>query len=310
MVAFGDPRLPEPFDIDCAARGRGRWADTRNWVYDFESNLPAGLVCRFTLREGLKSVAGGAVTGGRQYSFDTGGPSIRASLPMEGDSGIDAEQVFVLALDASAPRSGSRSTPPARSRTWRNGFRRCAAGKAREEVLAQRRRLGYRYLQLFGEMSGGSRSGDAHMEISRLESALAVLRCRRSLPPGTRVSLIWGRGIGTTSGQATRADQVLDFRTRPDFNVRMECERVNANAPCLPMRPVRIVFSSPVPAGLARRIKVTDASGRAYAPANDEAERSPLAETLRFDGPFPERGELTITLDGSGTTRSRTRQRR
>ena len=102
MVAFGDPRLPEPFDIDCAARGRGRWADTRNWVYDFESNLPAGLVCRFTLREGLKSVAGGAVTGRRQYSFDTGGPSIRASLPMEGDYGIDAEQVFVLALDASA----------------------------------------------------------------------------------------------------------------------------------------------------------------------------------------------------------------
>src|SRR6185436_505493 len=91
-------------------------------------------------------------------------------------------------------------------------------------------------------------------------------------------------------------DQVLDFRTRPDFNVRMECERVNANAPCLPMRPVRIVFSSPVPAGLARRIKVTDASGRAYVSANDEAERSPLVETLRFDGPFPERGELTITL--------------
>ena len=102
MVACGDPRLPEPFDIDCAARGRGRWADTRNWVYDFESSLPAGLVCRFTLREGLKSFAGGAVTGRRQYSFDTGGPSIRASLPMEGDYRIDAEQVFVLALDASA----------------------------------------------------------------------------------------------------------------------------------------------------------------------------------------------------------------
>ena len=30
MVAFGDPRLPEPFAIACDARGRGRWADTRN----------------------------------------------------------------------------------------------------------------------------------------------------------------------------------------------------------------------------------------------------------------------------------------
>src|SRR5262245_43222359 len=45
MVAFGDPRLPDPFDIECGARGRGQWADTRNWVYDFESDLPAGLSC-------------------------------------------------------------------------------------------------------------------------------------------------------------------------------------------------------------------------------------------------------------------------
>ena len=92
MVAFGDPRLPEPFAIDCEARGRGRWADTRNWIYDFESGLPAGLECRFMLREGLKSVAGNLVTGRRQYSFDTGGPSIRASLPMDGDTAIDADR--------------------------------------------------------------------------------------------------------------------------------------------------------------------------------------------------------------------------
>ena len=36
MVAFGDPRLPEPFAVDCAEKGSGRWADTRNWIYDFE----------------------------------------------------------------------------------------------------------------------------------------------------------------------------------------------------------------------------------------------------------------------------------
>src|SRR5687768_12471574 len=40
MVAFGDPRLADPFNVQCdgdAARlkGRGRWADARNWVYDF-----------------------------------------------------------------------------------------------------------------------------------------------------------------------------------------------------------------------------------------------------------------------------------
>jgi hypothetical protein len=36
MVALGDPRLDDPFAIDCAQPGKGRWADGRNWVYDFE----------------------------------------------------------------------------------------------------------------------------------------------------------------------------------------------------------------------------------------------------------------------------------
>ena len=303
MVAFGDPRLPDPFEIACDAPGRGRWADTRNWIYDFESDLPAGLACRFTLREGLNSVAGSAVTGRRQYTFDTGGPSIRASLPMEGDDGIDAEQLFVLALDASAtPASIVEHAACAVENVAERIPVDVLAGEAREEVLAQRRRLGYRYLQLFGDPSGGPRDGDssaggdARAAIARLESGLVVLRCRRSLPPQTRVSLIWGRGIATVTGQATRADQVLDFRTRPDFTVRIECERVNANAPCLPIRPVRIVFSAPVPAELAHRIKVTDASGRAYAPAKDAEEGGPTVESLRFEAPFPELGKLTIAL--------------
>jgi alpha-2-macroglobulin len=33
MVAFGDPRLPEPFQIDCPESGKARWADVYNWIY-------------------------------------------------------------------------------------------------------------------------------------------------------------------------------------------------------------------------------------------------------------------------------------
>ncbi len=161
MVAFGDPRLPEPFAIDCAAKGRGRWADTRNWVYDFESELPAGLACRFKLKEQLKSVAGATVTGRREFSFDTGGPSIRASLPTDGDSSIDADQVFVLALDAPAAVS---SIVEHAACAVDNVAERIPvdvlAGDAREQVLAQRRRLGYRYRQLFDWRSGAPTAGD------------------------------------------------------------------------------------------------------------------------------------------------------
>ena len=63
MVPFGDMGLPAPFAIDCGkaepavVAGAGRWADERNWNYDFERDLPAGVACSFSLKPGLKDLA-------------------------------------------------------------------------------------------------------------------------------------------------------------------------------------------------------------------------------------------------------------
>ena len=102
MVALGDPRLPDPFNIDCPASGKGRWADPTNWVYDFDEDLPAGLRCRFRLRDDLRTADGRAVAPAAVAEFDTGGPAIRASLPREGSYSVDERQVFILKLDAPA----------------------------------------------------------------------------------------------------------------------------------------------------------------------------------------------------------------
>ena len=83
------------------AKGRGRWADTRNWVYDFEADLPAGQRCRFTLKRRLQGAERPAARRARASSASTpAGPAVMASLPREGDESIDEEQVFLLALDA------------------------------------------------------------------------------------------------------------------------------------------------------------------------------------------------------------------
>jgi len=106
MVPFGDPRIVEPFEIACPEKGKGRWADGKNWVFDFERDLPAGVVCEFTLKSDLKTLSGVSVGGNRKFTFTTGGPAIRRSNPYEGGGGsIDEEQVFILALDAEAKES-------------------------------------------------------------------------------------------------------------------------------------------------------------------------------------------------------------
>src|SRR5688500_20400009 len=63
MVAFGDPRLADPFTVQCDGdparlKGRGRWADARNWIYDFEADLPGGQRCKFALKADAKALSG------------------------------------------------------------------------------------------------------------------------------------------------------------------------------------------------------------------------------------------------------------
>ncbi len=257
MVAFGDPRLPAPFTIDCAASGRARWAEGRNWVYDFDADMAAGQVCRFTLKADTRSLAGEAFADFPVFSFDTGGPAIRTSLPGEGDSSIDADQIFILALDAPAEAA---SVAAHASCTIANLAERVPldilSGDERAAVLAQRRALGDQYFSILWKSGRQSIEKVKREDLQVAEQQLVVARCHRQLPPDSDVRLIWGAGISTTSGIATALAQSLAFHTRAAFNVRVECERVNARANCLPLLPVRVLFSAPVPLAQAMQLQV------------------------------------------------------
>lgn len=297
IVAFGDPRLPEPFSVDCAGAGRSRWADSRNWVYDFVEPLPAGLACRFTLTPDLHALNGTAVEGQTTFAFDTGGPNIRASLPGEGHTEIDAEQIFVLGLDAPAtPESIVDHAACAVDNLAERIPVEVFSGEERNKILAQRRQLGYSYFRVLWKSGTDTIEKVEHDALARAEDQLAVLRCRRSLPPETQVQLIWGAGVTSMTGIATTTDQALSYRTRPAFNVRSECERVNARAPCLPLRPLRVRFSAPVPDALARQVRLSDDRGKVYAQSPASGVATPTVEEANFPGPFPAHVKLSVSL--------------
>ncbi|MGH8509220.1 MAG: alpha-2-macroglobulin family protein, partial [Gammaproteobacteria bacterium] len=250
MVTFGDPRIPEPFAIDCPESGKGRWADARNWVYDFARDLPAGVKCTFKLKADVTTLAGKSLVGGKEFTFNTGGPAILSSLPDEGDSGIDENQIFVLALDAEArPESIA-----AHAHCEIKGISErievdVLDGEPRKEVLAQRRSIGYQYFRLLWKIGGETTVAVKDEALDRAESQLAVLRCRRTLPPETEMQLVWGSGIRSLTEVATAKDQVLAFKTRPRFTARFECDRVNAESGCLLLHAMHVRFSAPIAAG-------------------------------------------------------------
>ena len=288
MVALGDPRAPDPFTMNCAAKGVGRWADERNWVYDFDADLPGGVRCTFSLKKGLKTLAGAPVGGRHTFTFNTGGPSVRASMPYEGSSTVDENQIFLLGLDAPA-------TPPSVK-----AHAHCAIeglgeqvpvtvleGEAREAVLRTVRKKPYLYHRLTGADGAAARSR---------ENQIIALQCQRTLPAAHQVSLIWGKGIAAPSGLQTRKTRVLRFRTRPAFAARFSCQRSNAKAPCLPMMDMQLAFNAPIAAAMARQIALVAPDGTRQSPDLGEDGAAPTISSVTFKAPFAPAARYTLTL--------------
>lgn len=297
MVALGDPRLVDPFTVSCPARGRGRWADTRDWVFDFDADLDAGIRCRFTLKPGLRSSSGAPLTAPRSFRFETGGPAILGSLPRDGWAEIDEEQVFLLRLDAPAGRASIEAhTYCAVDGLAERISVRVLTGAERQRILAERRALGYDYLWLLWKNGLVSHIRARNRAMEQREALLTVVQCKRRLPPGTRVLLHWGAGITSLSGIATRDDQQLAFRVRPAFIAQVECTRANPRAGCVPVQPVSVTFTAPVPRALALGIRIRTADGKLLTPTAAGNAQIPTLEVVTFPSPFPELTLVTVVL--------------
>lgn len=278
MTTFGDPRNAAPFDIACAEKGSGRWADVKNWVFDFDRDLPAGVTCSFTLVEGLKTLAGAAVGGERLFSFSTGGPAIMNSRPGDGREGIDEDQIFLLTLDAEPDE---------------------ASILANVRFVVEKMNEGIGIQIVKGEDRSVVLKAAGYPDNPRT----IAIRCRQSFPNKVVVKLVWGRGVASKSGVATTEDQVLSFTVRDQFRISFGCERTKANAPCIPMLPMRLGFSSPVPVEQARKI-VMKSGKKVYKPelAGDDEEGGESGKTddsvrgVIFMGPFPEKKTFVIEL--------------
>ncbi len=265
MVPFGDMGLPAPFAIDCGkaepavVAGAGRWADERNWNYDFERDLPAGVACSFTLKAGLKDLAGKPLQGTTSYRFSTGGPAIVEAVPYDGQPYIDENQIFVLGLDAVPNEASVAANAYCRADGINEKIPvRRLVGKELEQVLTLRKSFLDRYLTVYFKKRGTLwKVGMPVASKGAPPLPVTVLQCKRSFPANAKVSLVWGEGIASASGIATEKAQTLQFKTRPDFTAKFSCERSNPKEQCIPFLPMRLQFSAPVKASLVRAMTLT-----------------------------------------------------
>ncbi len=305
MVPFGDPRIFDPFEINCPAKGRGRWADGKNWIYDFDKDLPAGVICEFTLKADIKTLSERKVGGEQKFSFSTGGPAIKKSIPYEGARSIHENQIFILTLDAEATEESMLenvhcSVEGINERIGVNIIK----GEERKKLLES---VGYRDRQIVPVIVKDE--GPALlMEPDKKEIVIPriVLQCRQNFPNRSEVHLVWGKGVKSLSGVETEEDQIFAFKTREPFHAVFGCSRENKDAHCIPLLPMYLRFSSPVSWEQAGKIALKDSRGKLYklSAVSEDGENGnekretkiEFVNTVEFRGPFPENASFTLEI--------------
>jgi len=289
-LRFSEPMVPlgrggTPIAMDCAVGGEGRWVDPATFVWEFAKPLPGGTSCTAELKDGLETLDGQEMTGTSSFVIDGGGPNPRALLPRGSWDGIEEDQTFIVAVNGPVDRASVAAgaycaVDGIGERIAVDLLPADTAGR----VLAE---MGSRYTRRYFLEEAGL-PGDLPAEAKDRAAALAnmvALKCRRPLPPGRDMALVWGKSIRSPGGQKVDEERRYDFRVRKAFTARVSCARVNADSGCNPIEAIKVEFSAPVTRAQALAVRLDVGGGKLLAPV-DEGRETTLSEA-RFKPPVP-----------------------
>lgn len=149
----------------------------------------------------------------------------------------------------------------------------------------------------FLEEAGLAQKLPAKADLKRALSTVVAVKCRRPLPPGHEMAVVWDAGIASADGRTAARDQRFDFTVRKAFQARFECSRVNPQAGCNPITNAHVRFTAPISMEAAKSVRLTFADGTARTPFFDDDDKSNTeVADVHFKGPFPAASTATVSL--------------
>lgn len=281
VVRFGGGKLFNPFRIGCAVPGKGRWLDTRTWVYDFERELPAGLACQFVPVTGLVTASGKPVAESPTYRFQTAAPQVVDVYPYDGEENISEDQLFLFKFD------GENDRQKLLTHTY------CLVENIKEKIPL-------RFLTPEESRALISKLPSHYQEWWNNREGVSERRmanCSRQLPPGSKVKIVIAKGMASASGVVRKEDQEISYQVRDSFKATLRCTRENARQGCAPILPIRLEFSEYVEPQLLSAIRLK-AGEKVWLPksGNEEGDIVETGTSVVFNPPFPPNTALTLTL--------------
>ncbi|PND40341.1 alpha-2-macroglobulin [Paucibacter aquatile] len=282
VVPAGDPRLPAPVSLSCGGKAlkldEGRWNNAREWVW--RAGSPGSVVgpeqsCEVHVLDSFKAV-GGALSGPQTVSFRTGPVRLQQVQPWPG-SEIEEDQHFLLRFN------GAISETQLRQRAW------CEVEGLGERIPVQ---------AVQGEaLAAVLKSRGRSQAAARLPGSHWLLHCQRPLPQATKMRLLWSNSdAGPQAAAKRRADETHAYQVRRPFTAEFSCERERANVPCMPVRPMRVLFSAPVSREQALQLTLKSASGQLLKPLKPKGEESAELSMLEFPFPLAENAAFSLQM--------------
>jgi len=271
MVKLGEADAPAPFAIDCnGIAGEGRWIDSRGWAWQMSRALQAGERCVFTLRAGLATASGEAISGKNRFEFAGAAPRPWRLQPSAGSS-IEEDQAFVIHGGALDPASLDNNL-------W------CEAEGVGQRIPARPVSKEIRAAVL--DQTGG------------MPASSIVVACSEALPAGSKMKLVWGKGIRAANGTPTEKEESFVYKVRQPFKATLHCERERANAPCSPLAQIRLDFNAEFDAKLLGkfRLKTPEGYRSPIDPNQHSSEKEAAFSSVKFAPPFPQNAELSLEI--------------
>jgi len=226
MVSLGS-QSPPPFEMNCPVPGQGRWVDPAAFVWEFEKPLPGSTTCRADLKRGLKALAGRLIQGRRSFTIDSGGPFAVAILAGDEDQeNIEEDQGFLIASNGPVDRASVASGAY------------CAVDGIGERIAVDLLSPATVDLVLRnmedGQREDFLRSAGVDSELPSAAAArqaalgsITGLKCRRALPPGRDIAVVWGASIRSPNGRTLKSNLRSSPAVRP-FGDRIEAPHTTA----------------------------------------------------------------------------------
>ena len=307
MVAMGDPKAAkDPFQLKCSGAGQKneadgktpafskRWADSKNWVIDFDQPLPAGVQCELKAQE-IRDLKEEKVSSDPIYTLTTGGPAILTLAPMYGE--IEPDQYFVVQTDAPVDRASVLQKAYFEVTGYPDKvLLRLIDGKEREDVIRAAVKTNWAWESLQKKIQETKNLSSLPM----LENFL-VIAANRKFPESAKVALHWPVGLRSKSGLPVAEPQTFSFQVLAPFEAKFTCERVSPGKPCNPITNISVEFKNSVSREQLKGAKLVSAKGQVWLPEElSEQKQAKRQEkeiaTLTFTAPFPEKTSLQVIL--------------